>query len=71
MKLTTEATIHYCDGCSGTSVQLKGEDLPRGFYLDVTDLTGSGADAGKLFVCQNKCILPAFRRRHEIWSTHV
>lgn len=68
MKLTTEATIHYCDGCGKEAVQLKDEDMPRGFYLEVTDLTGGGAAFGHLFVCGTKCIMRAFSRRHDVWN---
>lgn len=68
MKVTSEATIHYCDGCGTPQIQLKNEDLPSGFYLDVTDVTKAGADSGQLYVCHQRCILPAFKRRHDVWN---
>jgi hypothetical protein len=68
MKLLTQATVHYCDGCSAAHVQLDGEDMPNGFYVQVTEIHGLGVDAGQLFVCAQKCLLPAFKRRREVWD---
>lgn len=67
MKLTTEATIHYCDGCGKSHVQLHGDDMPSGLYMDVVDLSGTSADTGPLFACSSKCLPSAFRRRYEVW----
>jgi hypothetical protein len=68
VRLKTEATLHYCDGCAKEFVQLAQQDLPHGFYVEVFDVTGGGADGGKLFICSEKCILRAFKRRTEIWG---
>lgn len=67
MKLTTGATVHTCDGCGAAHIQLDGEDLPTGFYLEVYDVTGLGANRGKLYCCKDRCVTPAFKRRYDIW----
>lgn len=68
MKQTTEATLHTCDGCGTTHVQLAGQDLPTGFYVEVMFVNSLGADGGKLYCCKEKCVLPAFKRRGEVWN---
>jgi hypothetical protein len=68
MKLVTQATVHYCDGCSTSFVQVDGDDLPSGFYVDVMEVHGFGAENGRLYVCAQKCLLPAFKRRREVWD---
>lgn len=67
VKTETSATIHYCDGCGKGHVQLKDEDMPNGFYLQVFENADWGADAGDLFTCSKKCIAKAIERRHEVW----
>lgn len=68
MKLMTRATVHYCDGCSDEQIQLEGDDLPNGFYVDVMEIHCFGADTGRLYVCAEPCLLPAFKRRREVWE---
>ncbi len=71
MKLLTKATIHYCDGCSKATVQVEGDDLPHGFYVDVMEIHGFGAETGRLYVCTQKCLLTAFKRRREVWDCQL
>jgi hypothetical protein len=68
VKFVTQATVHYCDGCSKAYTQLTDDDLPNGFYMQVTEVSLYGADAGAIYACQAKCILPAIKRRREIWN---
>jgi uncharacterized protein (DUF983 family) len=65
---TTGATVHTCDGCGTSYIQLDGDDMPIGFYVEVFAVARNGADAGNLYVCKEKCLLPAFKRRTEVWS---
>lgn len=67
-KLETKATVHYCDGCGSSHIQLADDDLPSGFYVDVMEVHLMGAENGRLFVCAVKCLIPAFKRRHEVWD---
>lgn len=71
MKLTVQATLHFCDGCAReVGIQLDADDLPSGIFANVTEI-GPDADmidTGALFVCSEACLLPAFKRRREVWT---
>ncbi len=52
---TERATIHYCESCGDPSVQRDGEDLPVGFYFNITWVKDE-VEIGKFFVCSEECM---------------
>lgn len=68
MKKETGCTIHICDGCQNSYIQVKGEDLPSGYYVQVFEVHPGGAAAGDLYICSTRCLLKAFKRRSTVWS---
>lgn len=68
MKTKSGATIHTCDGCGASAIQLDNDELPIGFYISVFDVSDTGGNAGDLYVCGEACLTRAFRRRWEIWT---
>lgn len=68
MKKTSTCTIHTCDGCATSFIQVDGEDMPVGFYVQVFEVHNGGAAAGDIYVCGERCLLKAFKRRHDIWN---
>lgn len=68
MKRNDSVTIHICDGCQSHYLQLTGDDMPNGFYVQVFEVHPGGAAAGDLYVCRESCLLKAFKRRHDVWN---
>lgn len=68
MKADAKATVHYCDGCGKSHVQLENDDLPNGWYLDVIEVGNFGANAGRLYACNRRCLNKALDRRNEVWE---
>lgn len=57
-----EASIYTCDnpGCGKEFIQIAEDELPYGYYLDVSHISGAGGDgAQNVFACKKSCILPA------------
>jgi hypothetical protein len=68
MKRTSTCTVHTCDGCATSYIQLQDADMPNGFYVQVFEVSTGGAAAGDLYVCGVRCLLTAFKRRHDVWN---
>ncbi len=52
---TERATLHYCEACGALAIQRDGEDLPRGFFFNITWIDDS-VQIGKFFVCTEECM---------------
>lgn len=67
MKYRAMCTVHLCDGCGRSVVQVDTESLPSGYYLNITSVNDDDVHYAEVFVCTDDCILRAFKQANRQW----